>query len=178
MFFDYEEIRQVQDQTLIGFVPTASVRALVTAQSAALLPIINEYPIGNGLINGSAQQWTGVGGSVDNEYSETVRVDHHFSDSTTGYIRFSYDNASTVAPLGTLTNRQLNVERPLNGVSELTHVFSPTLVNEFKFATNQMVSHSYNLTPFAYTVNVSGYTALNPSQTTNQDGRTWSCSIT
>jgi hypothetical protein len=173
-FFDYEEIRQVQNQTLIGFVPTAAVRTQTLSQSPALAPILSDYPVGNGAINGNVQQWNGVGRSVDNEYSEMIRLDHRFTDSTSGFARFSYDNAATIAPLGTLTDRQLNVERPLNGVAELLDVFSPTLVNEFKFGTNQMVSHSFNLTPFPYTVNVSGYTALNPSQTTNQDGRTWS----
>ncbi len=172
VFFDYEEIRQVQSTSLIGFVPTAAVRALTASQSPALAPIINDYPVGNGGITGNVQTWNGVGSSFDNEYSEMIRVDHRFSASTTAYLRFNYDNAATVAPLGTLTDRQLNVERPLNGVADLLHVFSPTLVNDFKFATNQMVSHAFNLTPFPYTVSVSGYTALNPSQTTNQDGRT------
>ena len=173
-FFDYEQIRQVQDQTLIGFVPSAAVRSLTLSQSPALAPIIGDYPLGNGAITGGVQQWNGVGGSTDNEYSFMGRLDHRFTDSTSGYVRFGYDSASTIAPLGTLTDRQLNAEKPLNGAAELLHVFSPSLVNEFKFGTNQMVSHSYNLTPFPYTVSVSGFTALNPSQTTNQDGRTWS----
>jgi hypothetical protein len=173
-FVDYEEIRQVQDQTLIGFVPSAAVRSLTLGQSPALAPIINDYPVGDGAVTGNVQQWNGVGGSVDNEYSTMVRLDHRFTDATTGYARFSYDSASTIAPLGALTDRQLNNEKPLNGVAELLHVFAPSLVNEFKFGTNQMVSHAYNLTPFPYNVSVSGFTALNASQTTNQDGRTWS----
>ena len=174
-FVDVEAIRQVQDQTLLGTVPGPAIRSLVLTQSPALANIINDYPVGNGVIGANgAQQWNGVGRSVDNEYSEMIRVDHHFTRTTTGYVRFDYDNAGTNAPLGALTDRQLNNEKPLNGVTELLHVFSPTLVNEFKFGTNQMVSHSYNLTPFAYTVNVSGFSALNPSSTSNQDGRTFS----
>jgi hypothetical protein len=174
-FLDVEAIRQVQDQTLPGFVPDAAIRSLVLSHSPALAPIINDYPVGNGLIGANGvQQWTGVGGSVDNEYSEMIRIDHNFTQATTGYVRFNYDNAGTVAPLGVLTDRQLNNEKPLNGVAELMHVFSPTLVDEFKFGTNQMVSHSYNLTPFPYSVSVSGFSPLNPSQTTNQDGRTFS----
>ncbi len=174
-FVDVEAIRQVQDQTLIGSVPGPAIRSLVLSQSPALANIINDYPVGNGLISSNgAQQWSGVGGSVDNEYSEMIRIDHRFTQATTGYVRFNYDNAGTIAPLGLLTDRQLNNEKPLNGVAELMHVFSPTLVNEFKFGTNQMVSHSYNLTPFPYTVSVSGFSALNPGSTSNQDGRTFS----
>jgi hypothetical protein len=172
-FLDYEEIRQVQDQTLIGFVPSAAVRALTLNQSPALAPILNAWPLGNGPITSGVQQRTGTGLSTAAEYSETLRLDHRFTDSTTAYARFSYDNAQTIAPLGTLTDRQLSSEKPLNGLFELLHVFSPTLVNEFKFATNQMVSHTFNLTETPYTVSVSGFTALNTSESTNQDGRTF-----
>jgi hypothetical protein len=173
-FVDYEEIRQVQDQTLIGFVPSGAIRSLTLNQSPALTAIVNDYPAGNGAISSNGvQQWNGVGGSFQNEYSEMIRLDQRFTDSTTGYVRFSYDNSATIAPLGSLTDRQLNNARPLNGVAELLHVFSPSLVNEFKFGTNQVVSHAYNLTPIPYTVNVSGFSALNSSQTTNQDGRTF-----
>ena len=174
-FVNFEAIRQVQDLSLAGFVPSAAIRAQVLSQSPALAPIISDYPVGNGAIaSNGVQQWNGVGGSFDNEYSEMIRIDHRFTDATTSYVRFSYDNATTVAPLGSLTDRQLNSARPLNGVAELLHVFSPAFVNEFKVGTNQMVSHAFNLTPFPYTVNVSGFTALNASSTSNQDGRTYS----
>jgi hypothetical protein len=173
-FVDYEEIQQVQDQTLIGFVPSTQVRALVLSQSPALAPIVNAYPLGNGPISSTGvEQRTGAGRLTDTEYSETIRLDHRFSDSTTAYARFSYDNAQTIAPLGVLTDRQLSNEKPLNGLFELLHVFSPTLVNEFKFGTNEMVSHTYNLTEVPYTVNVSGFSPLNTSESTNQDGRTF-----
>jgi hypothetical protein len=172
-FLDYEEIRQVQDQTLIGFVPSAAVRTLTLNQSPALAPIVNAYPTGNGPIASGVQRRTGTGLSTDAEFSETLRLDHRFTDTTTAYARFSYDNAQTVAPLGTLTDRQLSSEKPLNGLFELLHVFSATLVNEFKFGTNQMVSHTFNPTETPYTVSVSGFTALNTSESTNQDGRTF-----
>jgi hypothetical protein len=172
-FLAYEEIRQVQDQTLIGFVPSVQVRSLTLNQSPALAPIVSAYPLGNGPVSSGVQQWTGVGLSTDAEYSEMIRVDHRFTDSTTGYARFSYDDAQTIAPLGVLTGRQLSSEKPLNGVAKLLHVFSPTLVNEFRFGTNQMVSHTFNLTQTPYTVNVSGFSPLNTSESTNQDGRTF-----
>jgi hypothetical protein len=174
-FLDYEEIQQVQDQTLIGFVPSAQVRTQTLLQSPALASIVNVYPLGNGPISSTGvQQLTSVGRLQDTEYSEMIRLDQRFTDATTGYLRFSYDNAQTIAPLGVLSDRQLSGSRPLNGVTELLHVFSPTLVNEFKFGTNQMVSHTFNLTQTPYTVNVSGFSPLNTSESTNQDGRTFS----
>ena len=173
-FIDYEEIRQVQDQTLIGFVPSAGLRSQILIKSPVLTPIVNAYPLGNGIIGSTGiQQRTSVTGSTDTEYSETVRLDHRFNASTTAYARFGYDNATAIAPLGSLTDRQLSSERPLNGAFELLHVFSPTMANEFKFGTNQMVSHAFNLSQVPYTVTVSGFTALNPSNSSNQDGRTF-----
>ena len=173
-FLNFEGIRQVQDQTLIGFVPGAALRSQILTQSPVLAQILNAYPLGNGTIGATGvQQYTGIGRSVDNEYSTMIRLDHRFSDTTTAFARFNYDDAATTAPLGTLADRQLNSAKPLNGAAELLHVFSPALVNEFKFGTNQMVSHAYNLTSLPYTVNVSGFTALNSAKTSNQDGRTF-----
>jgi len=173
-FLDHEELHQAQDQTLIGFVPDAALRSQILSQSPALAPLVNAYPAGNGAITtGGVQQSTRVGGNDDTEYAETIRLDRHLSDSTNAYVRFAFDDATTLAPLGTLADRQLNNAKPLNGAAELSHVFSPTAVNEFKFGTNEMVSHTYNLTQVPYTVNVSNLTALNSSQTTNQDGRTF-----
>ncbi len=173
-FVDVEAIRQVQDQTLIGFVPSAALRAKILLQSPVLASIVNAFPAGTGSITANGiQQRNSVVGSTDTEYSETIRLDHRFTSADTAYLRFGYDNATAVAPLGSLTDRQLNASRPLNGVAEWLHVFSPTLLNEFKFGTNQMVSHTFNLTQVPYTVSVSGFSALNPSQTTNQDGRTF-----
>jgi len=174
LFVAQEDIRQVQDQTIIGFVPDQAIRTLVLNQAPALTPVINDYPLGNGAIGSTGVQTrNGVGGSIDNEYSEMIRIDHRFSDTSTAYLRFNYDNAQTIAPLGALADLQLNSEKPLNGMAEFLHIFSPTFVDEFKFDTNQMVSHSYNLTLFPYTVSVPGFTALNPSSTSNQDGRTF-----
>ena len=51
------------------------------------------------------------GGSVDNEYSEMIRIDHRFTDATTAYVRFTYDNATTSRRFGSLTDRQLNSEK-------------------------------------------------------------------
>lgn len=173
-FFDHEEIRQAQDLTLIGFVPGAPLRSQIVAQSPALSAIVGAYPAGAGAISTTGvQQSTRVGASADTEYSEMLRVDHRFSDSTTAYGRIAVDNATLTAPLGTLADRQQSNTKPLNGVFEVLHTFSPAIVDEFKFGTNQMTSHQYNLTAIPYGVSVSGFTGLNGSQTSNQDGRTF-----
>jgi len=44
------------------------------------------------------------------------------------------------------------------------------LVDEFKLGINKATTHSINLTSLDYTVNVSGFSALNPDTTSNRDG--------
>jgi len=45
-FVNYEGLRQVVDQTLIGFVPNAAFRSQVAVTSPVLKNIVNAYPTG------------------------------------------------------------------------------------------------------------------------------------
>jgi hypothetical protein len=174
-FATYEGFRQIQDQTLIGFVPSAAYRVGVLAASPVLATIVNAYPLGTSATsNANISQYTGKGGLADNEGSGMIRVDQHFTGQTTGYVRANYDQAIDTTPLGTLTDRQKAYAAPINGVAELLHVFSPAVVDEFSFGVNQAITHTSNLTDAPYTVNVSGFTALNAGSTSAQDGTTFS----
>ena len=174
-YFNAEAFRQIQDQTLIGFVPSAAYRATVLQSSPALASIVNAYPQGTGATSSpNISQYTGTGGNADNESSEMLRIDQHFTSQTTGFLRFNYDQAINITPLGTLTDRQNAYAAPMNGAAELMHVFSPALVNEFTFGINQAITHTANLTELPYTVNVSGFSALNAGSTSAQDGTTFS----
>jgi hypothetical protein len=174
-YLNYEGFRQVQDQTLIGFVPTSAFRQQALSISPALAPILNAYPSGTqGTGTPNVSQYTGVGRSISREDSGMVRLDHRFADATTGYLRFNYDDAVSTTPLGTLLDRQKVPTSVLNGVAELSRVFSPQLIDEFKFGINGTISRTLNLTSLPYSVNISGFTALNSNQTSDQDGRTFS----
>lgn len=174
-FATYEGFRQVQEQTLIGFVPSVAYRSSVLATSPVLAPIVNAYPLGAGATsNADISQYIAPGALRDTENSEMFRIDQHFTGQTTGYVRFNYDQAITTTPLGSLTDRQKAYAAPLNGVAELLHVFSPNLVDEFKFGVNQAITHTTNLTSLPYAVNVSGFSALNAGNSSDQDGTTFS----
>ena len=174
-FVNYEGFQQVQDQTLIGFVPSASFRVATLLTSPALAPIFSSYPLASSTTSStSVAQHTGIGGSTGNENSEMVRFDHQISNRTTAYVRFNYDRSVSTAPLGSLTDRQKMDASLTNGVAELVHVFSPTLLDEVKFGLNQAISRTYNLTDLPYTVTVPGFTTLNSNQSSDQDGATFS----
>jgi hypothetical protein len=78
---------------------------------------------------------------VDNEDSGMVRIDQHFSQATTGFVRFSRDEADYTIPTGSLNARQETDTKLLNGMAELLHVSSPALLNEAKFGINQDQYH-------------------------------------
>lgn len=174
-FFNYEGLRQQLDQTDIGFVPSAAFRAQVLATSPVLAPIVNSFPVGNGATSSpSVLQYTSVGKQIQNENSAMLRIDHHFDDRNTVYLRFNNDSAISFAPLGSLLDRQQVITKPRNGVAEYLHVFSPGLLNEFKFGFNQSISQTFNLTAQADTVSLPSYSGLNGNSTSDQDGTTFS----
>ena len=174
-FFNYEGIRQQLDQTLIGFVPSAAFRAQTLALSPVLAPIVNAFPVGGGPADANGvTQYTGTGRLIQNEDAAMLRIDHHFSDNTTAFLRFNNDSAVSYSPLGVLTDRQKVITNPRNGIAEVLHVFSQGLVNEAKFGFNQAISQTFNLTAAPYTVSIPNFSALNGNSTSDQDGTTFS----
>jgi hypothetical protein len=174
-FFNYEGIRQQLDETVIGFVPAAAFRAQTLALSPVLAPIVNAFPLANGSATSSGvAQYTGTGRLIQNEDAAMLRIDHHFTDNTTAFLRFNNDSATSYSPLGVLTDRQEVITKPRNGVAELLHVFSPGLLNEAKVGFNQAISQTFNLTSQPYTVSIPNFSGLNGNSTSDQDGTTFS----
>ncbi|MGC2399410.1 MAG: carboxypeptidase regulatory-like domain-containing protein [Acidobacteriaceae bacterium] len=158
-FLASEAYRQVWGYPVSGDVPSAAFRATVPA-SSPVYGIVNAYP-GAGpktfltpytpasdpgdpdyadydLLTCSCTQ-------VVNENSAMLRLDHHFSAKTTGFMRFNYDRSVDTQPVSTsATDLQQRVTTPVNGVLELLHIFSPYLTNEAKFGYNRATSNTYN----------------------------------
>jgi hypothetical protein len=175
VFFNYEGLRQQLDQTDIGFVPSAAFRAQVLATSPVLAPIVNAFPTGNGITSSaSVNQYTSIGKQIANEDSAMLRIDQIFDERNTAFVRFNNDSATGYAPLGSLLDRQQSITKPRNGVAEYLHVFSPTLLDEFKFGFNQAIAQTFNLTAQADTVSLPSFSGLNGYSTSDQDGTTFS----
>jgi hypothetical protein len=179
-YVNYEGIRQDLGQTLIGYVPTDAYRAIVTAQSPALIPVLNAYPHGLTSINSQVAQYVSEGDQIDNENAGMARLDRIFSAKTTLYTRFNYDNALSTVPLGSsglyLADQQQLNSRPMNGVVDLTHAFNTNWLNDLKFGYNHSTAYTTNLpglvTPYA--VSVPGFTKLNTNQYKIATGTTFS----
>ena len=100
-FFAYEGLRQSLGQTLPGFVPSDTFRAQVAAASPAMVPILNAYPEGQYPVAGSTQiaEFIGSGRQLDQEDSGVLRLDQHFSDKDSAFLRFNFDAAASNAPV-------------------------------------------------------------------------------
>ncbi len=173
-YANYEGLRQRLDGTQIGLVPSPAFLAQAAATSPALLPILSAYPQGTApSSNPNVWNYMAPGRQVDNEDSGMIRVDQHFSDRTTAFLRFNSDEAVEHTPTGQLA-AQTGIDTKFNnGVAELMQVFTPTLVNDIKFGVNQTLYHTANLSPVPFGVSVSGFSSLTGASTTDYPSKSF-----
>jgi hypothetical protein len=142
-FADYEGLRQVLNTTLIGFVPNAAYRAAVAKTSPALAPFLNSWPIGQTPVDSVTDQYTSVGRNTQREDSGMFRLDHTFTAKTSIFARINIDDALMQTPLDNLGGLDEPMIRPSNYAVQLTHVFSPTIVNELRGGVNRSALHHW-----------------------------------
>ena len=165
-FASYEGLRQRVSNTLIGNVPSDAFRAAVLAQSPALAPIINSYPVGNRPPNGNVAQFYSTGQLAGNEDSGLIRIDHRFSDATSIFARYNIDQVLLQSPSGALLDKSLTDAAPMNGTISLSHVFSPSIFNVAQIGINRIHalstvdSHFFDTTNIFNSVSIPGFTKL------------------
>jgi len=142
-YFDYEGLRQRLDTTVIGFVPNAAFRARVT--NPTLTPFLAQWPDKGQLVplDDITNQWISPQSNNIREDSAMARLDHTFTDKTSIFARANFDDATTTAPLDTLGGVDEPRIRPTNYVVQLTHAFSPTIVNELRGGVNRSALHHH-----------------------------------
>ena len=180
-FIAYEGYRQHWGFPLQGFVPSAAFHAQVAADSPVLIPILNAYPAGRiATSNPDIDQFNEEGTQTVTENSAMLRLDQRFTEKTTAFLRFNIDRAVNTQPLASsgqyLEDRQQLTSAPVNGAIELMHIFSPNLVNEFKFGFNRgtAITTDINQTGIPYVVSVSGFTNLNNNRISKGIGNSFS----
>jgi len=168
----YEGLRQRLDGTQIGLVPSPAFLFQAETVSPALTPILKAFPSGTSPTS-SANVWNYVanGRQIDNEDSGMIRFDYHFSQKTTAFVRFNSDEAFETTPTGSLTALTLYDTKFNDGEFELLHVFTPTLINEFKFGINQDFYHSGTFSPEPYTISVSGFSSFGGNTTSDNPSK-------
>jgi hypothetical protein len=181
IFLAYEGYRQDWGFPLLGYVPSAAFRAQVAADSPVLVSILNAYPQGQTpTSNPDINEFASDGRQKVFENSAMLRFDQHFSAATTAFVRFNFDRAVDTQPLASSGNYLLDQQQltsaPVNGAIEFLHIFSPALVNEFKFGYNRGTANTYdiNQTEIPYVISVSGFTSLNNNKVSIGVGNSFS----
>ena len=181
-FVAYEGYQQDLGQTLIGYVPSAAFRSEVLATSPDLAPILNAYPTGqNPTSKPDVSQFVGEGNQVGQENSGMFRLDYRFSDATTLFWRANIDEADYHLPYSPSSGQYLNEQEeltsyPVNSVIALTHAFSSTLLNDFKFGFNRGTTDTIYINPTGslYAFAVAGLTSLNNGRVSTGVGNSYS----
>ncbi len=158
-FLASEAYRQNWGYPVSGDVPSQSLKAAVPSASP-VYAILNGFPEAGP--NRILTPWTPATDPNDphymdydlltcactqvvNEGSAMLRLDQHFSEKTTGFMRFNYDRSVDTQPLSaSATDLQQKVSAPVNGALELLHVFNSHLVNEAKAGFNRSTDNQYN----------------------------------
>jgi hypothetical protein len=156
-FANWESLRQAQNLSITGTVPTASYKAAVLAKSPSLAPILNAYPTGTVAIAGNANAvtWYSHGPSTDREDSGLARLDYHVSSRTDAFLRYSTDHYAVVTP-GDLTGQGFTTLTTPNIVIGTQTAFSSTLMNNARFGFNRAAFTQGESKTLPYSVVVTG----------------------
>ncbi len=186
-FLAYEGLRQRLGTTLIGNVPSDSVRAQVAAASPVLVPIVNTFPLGNRTLNSTTSQYVSVGSIAADEDSGLIRIDHKINDATNVSARYNIDKVHLASPSGNLRDTTQTDTAPMNGMLTLSRVISPTMFNVTQLGANRIsragstASHLFDTTKIFNSFNIPGYEKLlqanatvgAPTTYTFKDDFTW-----
>jgi hypothetical protein len=150
IFADYEGIRQSTGVTNLVTVPSAAARSgILSTGNVVVDPSVARYlafyPLPNaGLLGkGDTGIFDFVGQQVANENFFTLRVDHRFGerDSLQGSYRF--DSAQFTSPDSLDTELIGSSTRNQTAVVSENHIFSPAVLNSFRFGVNRSVAGNY-----------------------------------
>jgi hypothetical protein len=136
-FLSYEGLRQTQNlASPVQDVPSLAFKAQALAQSPLIAPLLAAFPAPTApTSNPQIGIWQGPEQNIQDEDVGTVRVDHRFNDSWSGYFRFTRNNAFVRVP-DSLNYGTSSYNGPVNGVVEFLDVISPRTTNEIRLGAN------------------------------------------
>jgi hypothetical protein len=158
-FVSYEGFRQVAPTVSTTRVPTAAERAQVTDPISKNL--LQFWPDPNTSVPGSANNFIANVGATTFDNTGLIKIDHRIGAKDTLSGRFADYQGATFTP-GPLPVLGGNGNTPVsrNGALVETHLFSPTLLNEFR------IGYSRNQT--FITVEDNGFNAASVLQVNGQ----------
>ena len=156
-FFDYEGIRQTQDQPTTNSVPSAAARAgnlvsgPINREPGCRRSIWGSIPLPNGLVNGDTGLFTFQDPQIVKENYYTTRVDHKISDKDGLFATYTFDKTPFTQDDSFGNESILTSTGRTIAALEESHIFSPALVNTARLGFNRN-----------YVVNSESIAAINP----------------
>ncbi|MCI0422126.1 MAG: TonB-dependent receptor, partial [Acidobacteria bacterium] len=170
-FVNYEGIRQNQGQTFNNPVPSAAFRSSVIATSPVLAPIVRAYPAGTEpTAEANIDRAITVRTQETREDSGVLRFDQRFTDKSSFYFRYSFDDAVVRVPLDAGIGRRTDRVRPSNAALQFQRIFSPTVINETTLGMNRSPLTRIISGPLPEQINVAGFMNLTRNQEVTEAG--------
>jgi hypothetical protein len=164
-FASVEALNQRAGLNLIETVPSVAARAKAAsdAQSnpkiAAILPLINAYPVGT-LPSANAQldiAYLNTSGRID-EYFGSARFDYTLNEKNSFTFRVLRDQGESFDP-ASVTGRGTNYTAvPQNWMASWTRMVNPSTINEFKVGLNAVKTRSLGVVKPAAGVDLTSLT--------------------
>jgi hypothetical protein len=180
LFTNYEGLRQqLGGVPQTGFVPSQTFRDQAGAAQPSLAFVVNAYPIGQAHTSDpNVDSFTGVVPSPNSENAGTVRVDHRFSQTDSGYVRYNINDGVSTSALNALAQGITVTSRVQNFVLEETHIFNPHLINEAQFGFNRNTFIQAQKTGLPSNFSITAFTSLSEDYTKEQVGQSESLNDT
>ena len=175
-FANYEGLRQDLGVTFISYVPNAAFRSRVLAASPALKPILDAYPVGQTKLDATTDQINLVATNNVREDAGMARFDYRFSDKTSLYARYNIDNVYIDNPTDALGTHNVVPHVPTNVVMALTHILTPSTINEAKIGLNRANYRNwgYGTAPLGVSVSSASFSGLSGTSLDTEVGTTFS----
>ncbi|HEV3484181.1 MAG TPA: TonB-dependent receptor [Vicinamibacterales bacterium] len=169
-FVNYEGLRQRQTQSFTRFVPSQAFRNSVTGPLAA---VVAQYPAGTRATSDpNIDEWNVQQKFTADEDAPSFRLDHRFSNATSMFARYNFDNADIISPSDTGFNTA--ELRPANFALQFQRIFSSNVVNVTKFGYNASLRNELRTGPTDVSISVPGFVGLTGPREIIEDGRTFS----
>ena len=133
VFADYEGLRQNLNQTSLAFVPSLASRALAVPAVQPLLNLWPAPPAGAADFNGISEVFSSPLQTIREDFG-TLRLDHNFSSRDSFSAIYTIDDGRdlTATPVNPYSTDVMTLREQVLSLEE-THLFSPTLLNTFRF---------------------------------------------
>ena len=147
IFGDYEGLRQGLSVTQLNLVPSMAARSGQLSGGQVVVdpkvkPYFGLYPLPNGAVSGDTGIFNFPTQQVTREDFFTTRVDHTLSPHDSLFGTYFFDDGKTAAPDSFDDILTADLTRRQAVILEETHVFSPALLNSFRFGYSRVVSEA------------------------------------